>query len=69
MSLKEALVAAIIELHEYNPSGRYITSESWNYDENRRATLQEGIQFLMENSLNKRNRGSETMGRSVFNFI
>jgi len=62
-------VAAITELHGYNPSGQNITSKLWNYDENKRATLQEGIQFLVENSSNKRKRGSETMGRYVFNFI
>ncbi|CAI8618368.1 unnamed protein product [Vicia faba] len=58
-----AVVAALTELNEFNPSGRYVTSELWNNAEDRRATLQEGIQFLLDNSSNKRERGKATMGR------
>jgi len=54
----KAVVAALKEINEYNPSGRYITSELWNYAKGKRATLQEGVQVLLKQwKLHRQKRG------------
>ncbi|KAL2539945.1 Protein INVOLVED IN DE NOVO 2 [Abeliophyllum distichum] len=44
----DAVTSALIEIHEYNPSGRYVVSEPWNYNQGRKATLQEGVAHIMK---------------------
>lgn len=43
-----AVTTALSEMNEYNPSGRFITSELWNYKDGRRATLKEGVAVLLK---------------------
>lgn len=44
----KAVATALTEINDYNPSGRYITTELWNFTEGRKATLQEGVTHLLK---------------------
>ena len=45
----DAVVGAFKEMNEYNPSGRYVVNELWNFKDNRKATLKEVISYIFKN--------------------
>lgn len=43
-----AVITALKEMNEYNPRGRYIIWELWNHNKGRKATLSEGVSYLLD---------------------
>ncbi|KAL9231368.1 hypothetical protein vseg_006605 [Gypsophila vaccaria] len=44
----KAVASALLELNEYNPSGRYPVPEIWNFREKRKASLKEVIGYIIQ---------------------
>ncbi|WVZ23778.1 hypothetical protein V8G54_002322 [Vigna mungo] len=55
----KAVVTALMEMNEYNPSGRFIVRKIWNKEKGRIATLKEGIEFMINHTKSKRRKIQE----------
>ena len=42
------VVKALLEMNEYNPSGRYAIPMMWNFKEQRREPLDEAVDYMLK---------------------
>ncbi|XP_056168940.1 protein INVOLVED IN DE NOVO 2-like isoform X2 [Syzygium oleosum] len=65
----EAISTALLEMNEYNPSGRFVVPELWNYRTGRKASLKEGIEYVLtqwqtdQRKMNRLRRGNNRRSR------
>ena len=63
------VIEALLEINEYNPSGRYPVSELRNHKENRKATMKETIEYILEKWRSSKLRRKRTAREYLSQFM